>query len=897
MKRITPFLKNIPKTLSKEPTILTRTSHLLKQITDETKQHVSYLESIGLSDRAVRFKVDEFTYRDIAPDTIDINRFNSKMAIPSIVKEFNPSEKNTLFTTVDSKSDSEENEIKKLLDIRLYPTIKNLIQQHETTVFLGLVTELQAFTASKKEKILFEIEIPSSVKFYLAKNETENVKVYIAGLVSHENLIQQLMTLKLSGIDLNNISILGDPEHFKQICKNDLLSFKKEGNDYLAKRNVLIVAGCHLEETVCTSLNNIFANNSVNKKFTGDIVSLTYVTSKHAPDLGFIVLNLNYGEICEHEVASILEKFNCIGIFTGSAAGFISHDESKPKPPIGDRVAIQSARHHLGETISLDSKGSELHLHVPSIFVETFDWLEKAKKMGATTVDVETFYIVKALTKYLKDHPDAKIHSDIGVFISDYVGQKPLRNYQGVFDKYPILLNDFVQKVLAESYLSSYNNNKNSIPQFEKGYVGLIPTIVPIDQNIRKEAIIENIGKPWDQKEFSKRVHTPVTIAEVSDKKQFTNTDVPRCIHLPIKLPGSDIRIPNEYKHFSDELQKIFNFEASINPKWRDAYAYLTIDQGFVPKSNSQRVPGPHVDGIPRDKENPGSQITDHAYLVTNAIPTMFYTQKFDMQSYDLNKHHFFAIFRALSDESRTITLKPFEIVLMDAYSVHTPTQTEEDVNRTFVRLEFSTLEFDRSGNSINPHFENDKNYPHYPFKYRPRPIPAHLFVPPSVYETKPITNKEFVNESIDKFGRARLRAVFMRDDRYQYKISDYKDLEKIASDIMDEETLGMVVTKNGIIHSFFLYNIENKKVCIHTLFTLSIGIGQESMIYGMNCLKKISNRLALQTGRKPEDNFLQITLNENNKGMLKYFLRAARLAKVDVEIEERMVRCQLRPL
>ncbi|HEX2548299.1 MAG TPA: hypothetical protein VHM20_00610, partial [Gammaproteobacteria bacterium] len=651
-----------------------------------------------------------------------------------------------------------------------------------------------------------------------------------------------------------NISILGNTKHFPLICKNDLLEFKKQVSHYLAKKNVLIVAGCQLEETACTALNTIFSATSTCTKFSGEIVSLSYVTNKNAPGLGFIVLALNYGEICEQQVETILETFNCIGIFTGSAAGYIPNEKIKDLRMIGDRVTISTSKHYSGEMISLNNLNPGLHLHVPSIFVETFTWLEKAKKIGATTVDVETFYIIKALSKYLRENPGIEMHMDIGVFISDLVGQKQLRGYRGVFDNYTKVLDEFIQKVLAKSFVSSYKNNKNTTPTFTKGFIKFSPDIVTIDQSIQKEAVIQSIGKPWCVEEFNTRVHTPVKIGEISKKAEFTKTEVQRCLHLPIKLPGSDIRIPKEYDHLVDELKKIFSFEASANPKWHELYAYLTIDQGFVPKSNSQRVPGPHVDGIPRDKDNPNSQIIDHAYLVTNTIPTMFYTQKFDMQPYDLNKHHFFAIFRALSDESRTILVKPFEIILMDAYSVHTPTQTKQDVHRTFMRLEFSYLQFDRSGNSINPYFANDDMYPYYPFNYKPRPISENLFVPPKVYEMKPITSKEFINESIEDFGRSQLRAVFMRDNRYQHKRSDYKDLDLIAAAIMNDDTQGIVITKNGIPQAFFLYTMQNKILFVDTLFTLSVGEGQEAMIYGMNILKKISNKYANQAGLKIND-------------------------------------------
>jgi len=528
---------------------------------------------------------------------------------------------------------------------------------------------------------------------------------------------------------------------------------------------------------------------------------------------------------------------------------------------------------------------------VPTIFIETFDWLKKAKALGGMTVDVETFYILRAIKKYQEANFHKKLYIDIGVFISDYVGKKPLRSYENVFARYPLALQKFISNVLVANITLSYNNNRLSNPTFNKEYFSIDPKQKLIEQSMRQEAIIDSIGRFWDKSEFSKRVHAPVTIGKVKDQDTFSNQKVPRCIHLPIKLPGSNIRIPKEYQHFSDIVQRIFDFEVSINSKnWDTLYAYLTVDQGFVPQSNSQRVPGPHVDGIPRDRDHPEKQLVDHAYLTTNEIPTMFYMQKFDMMSYDPKIHHFFAIFRALCDESRTITLKPFEIILMNAYSVHTPTQTQKDVHRTFLRLEFSTLKFDRVGNSINPHFLSDDQFPDYPFKYIPRPIPANLFLPPDIYLNKPITNKDYLHTLLYKFGRANLRAIFTENERVRLKKSDYKNLDLISDAIMNPDYQGIVISYHGIPHAFCLYKIENKKVKLDTIFTLHEGKGQEIMIYGMKILKKLADKLSIQSGLNEDSTPISIVINENNNELQGYFLRAARLAKVEVAIEKQVL-------
>ena len=58
-----------------------------------------------------------------------------------------------------------------------------------------------------------------------------------------------------------------------------------------------------------------------------------------------------------------------------------------------------------------------------------------------------------------------------------------------------------------------------------------------------------------------------------------------------------------------------------------------------------------------------------------------------------------------LASEENAMLTKPFVIYLMNAYSVHTAEASNEDVIRTFFRLEFSELVYDRVGNSKNPFF------------------------------------------------------------------------------------------------------------------------------------------------------------------------------------------------
>ncbi|KTD73754.1 hypothetical protein Ltuc_1601 [Legionella tucsonensis] len=64
------------------------------------------------------------------------------------------------------------------------------------------------------------------------------------------------------------------------------------------------------------------------------------------------------------------------------------------------------------------------------------------------------------------------------------------------------------------------------------------------------------------------------------------------------------------------------------------------------------------------------------------------------------------------------------------------------------------------------------------------------------------------------------------------------------------------------------------------------MSLGQEMMIYAMNILQQSSDRLSIQAGLQEGATPITIVINENNNDMLRYFLRAARLAKIEVNVE-----------
>ncbi len=270
-----------------------------------------------------------------------------------------------------------------------------------------------------------------------------------------------------------------------------------------------------------------------------------------------------------------------------------------------------------------------------------------------------------------------------------------------------------------------------------------------------KHQVVKDFGEHWTVEGFKLKStkRDVVEIGAVDNKAEFVKPVKTRSLHLPIKLPKSDIRIPIEYKQFEEAIQKIVDFEYSNNPFYDDAYLYLSVDAGFVPKGKSQRIVFAHVDGIPRNRKTPGTTRTDHSYLITNSIPTKFFMQDFDMSSYDLNKHNFFEVMNRTAREESAVLTKPFAITLMGPYNVHTAIQNmDKDVQRVFMRIETSYLDFDRIGNSINPAFIG---YTGYPFEYQHRPIPFQLVVPTELKTAEELRESGNTNFAQKHYGSA----------------------------------------------------------------------------------------------------------------------------------------------
>lgn len=275
--------------------------------------------------------------------------------------------------------------------------------------------------------------------------------------------------------------------------------------------------------------------------------------------------------------------------------------------------------------------------------------------------------------------------------------------------------------MLTEGLLSvdrfEYNGKHYAVPVFcpkdginlRPNPVGCSSPSVPADS-----PIIQKLNSIWDLENF-KVSRCPVSVGFIPEGKRarmFSSENVvPRTLDMPIKFPGSEFRIPRVFSQFVPLIQQVADYELLINRQCYDEYyCYMTVDGGYVNPGDLQREASCHVDGFQGPRWNPKVRC-NHTYTVSNVLPTVFYVQPFNFDELDDSKHNFFFEMNhqvQQTDSASAWQSQPFEITLMDCYTVHRGSEATERVFRYFIRLSFEVRIFDRLGNAHNPLFAYD---------------------------------------------------------------------------------------------------------------------------------------------------------------------------------------------
>mmetsp|Transcript_3685 Transcript_3685/g.5447 ORF Transcript_3685/g.5447 Transcript_3685/m.5447 type:complete len:304 (-) Transcript_3685:46-957(-) len=228
-------------------------------------------------------------------------------------------------------------------------------------------------------------------------------------------------------------------------------------------------------------------------------------------------------------------------------------------------------------------------------------------------------------------------------------------------------------------------------------------------------AMLDTVNTPFSYASFDSTSHAPFLVSPtIKNKKTFStpSSSLLRVLDCPIKFPGScEYRIPHELAcRIEEPLRLILSFyHLVLNPSHAiDFFAYLTFDEGPVPSNVPPRHGGIHVDGFQGSRVSPKHPL-NHTFILYDALPTSFYPHvSFDTSSLNPSKDHFFKEFERRHASSATPLFFPsYSLLLLNPYCWHASTPSSSSIpHRVFMRVSFSTRQFDRLGNTHNPLFD-----------------------------------------------------------------------------------------------------------------------------------------------------------------------------------------------
>lgn len=216
------------------------------------------------------------------------------------------------------------------------------------------------------------------------------------------------------------------------------------------------------------------------------------------------------------------------------------------------------------------------------------------------------------------------------------------------------------------------------------------------------------LNKPFDRKRF-RRNGVFRFVGDITDTGRFSADQGMRCLDMPIKMPGSEYRLPAEFAAWSEAVAMAASFEHTHNKAVDDFHAYLTVDQIWVEPGTSQRKSGLHVDGYQGARISP-KVACDRSYIAVSNTPPVIHNQAFPIEHLDDSKLNVFHEFDRLAHESSAIIPEAFRMVFMDCYTVHGTRPMPLGGERTFFRLSYSVRQYDRLGNSHNHLFDYNWN-------------------------------------------------------------------------------------------------------------------------------------------------------------------------------------------
>lgn len=161
-------------------------------------------------------------------------------------------------------------------------------------------------------------------------------------------------------------------------------------------------------------------------------------------------------------------------------------------------------------------------------------------------------------------------------------------------------------------------------------------------------------------------------------------------LYCPIKLPNSNLVIPDNLKIFSGLIEKV---KQDMGNLWYSKYVYLTAKTLFTNPENPGNRPGWHSDGFLSKDIN---------YIWCDKNPTLFF---YDGSLHPFTKDHTQSLVemdKLCENKSNQYALPIKHLLKLDETVLHKIDQDIQPGIRTFVKISVSDYAYKKIGNSVN---------------------------------------------------------------------------------------------------------------------------------------------------------------------------------------------------
>ena len=409
-----------------------------------------------------------------------LTTFSKERPIPNYIKAFDSLEPHTI-------------PIDQYLDERLSRTIRLLISkvnQHgrNTEIFIGSEDQMMCFYTYFGYGRIACLKTDSSLHYYLFSKEEDPKlnKIVILGVGNETKLNHLLLQLKLGNVDLDKIIIRGSLEdtlHENQQKLNAIIEDLVEEIDtvFMGNRSLILIefAKRKYPKEMRGTSNKIEAEKIAEKLLKTHHNLKTYeigdgiykfscfelrIRNKNVEIICFRMPNGSLARIAtEALIRKGVHHFVMLG--AGGSLSSMSSIGSYHliKSTIYNNNPIHLSELHLKEMkvdlsgIPLFENGNNVTLDSP--LSETRSWLTQMRNTNFTSVDVETYHIIKGIQNYEKY--SNKIEVLPGIFISDIVGDCPLtekiksRNTWAYLPQFLNICFEYIEKKIKDALINA----------------------------------------------------------------------------------------------------------------------------------------------------------------------------------------------------------------------------------------------------------------------------------------------------------------------------------------------------------------------------------------------------------------------------------------------------------